>query len=201
MSLRPGLSFDKVVDAASDVLEREGPDKLSLAAVAKRLGVKTPSLYNHIGGIDALRSALRLRALHDLGGAMQRAAMGRSGHDALRAIATAYRGYARQHPGLYALTQRVDDANDRDIEAASRGVVEGVLAVLRGYALGGEEALHATRCLRSALHGFVTLETSGGFGLPLSADASFEHLVAVVDHGIRAAFGRAADEEQASSQA
>jgi hypothetical protein len=40
-----------------------------------------------------------------------------------------------------------------------------------------DEAIHALRGLRSLVHGFATLEISGGFGIPLDLDESFSRLV------------------------
>ncbi|MGA2321363.1 MAG: TetR-like C-terminal domain-containing protein [Solirubrobacteraceae bacterium] len=62
-------------------------------------------------------------------------------------------------------------------EAASRALLQVVADVLAGYELRDQDAIDATRALRSALHGFVTLEAGGGFGLPLDVDRSFEKLV------------------------
>jgi hypothetical protein len=66
---------------------------------------------------------------------------------------------------------------DVEDEAASAAAVKVVLDVLSGYHLDGDAAIDATRTLRSALHGFVSLETSGGFGLPVNIDHSFKRLV------------------------
>jgi hypothetical protein len=52
-----------------------------------------------------------------------------------------------------------------------------VIDVLRAWGLDGDEAVHATRVLRAALHGFVTLEADGGFGLPTDVDESFQRMV------------------------
>jgi hypothetical protein len=61
------------------------------------------------------------------------------------------------------------------VAAGERGV--GTLfAVLRGYGLDGDDAVDATRALRSALHGFVSLEQAGGFGLPVDVDRSYDQL-------------------------
>jgi hypothetical protein len=49
--------------------------------------------------------------------------------------------------------------------------------VMAGYGLDGDDAIDAVRAYRSALHGFVSLEASGGFGMPLSVDRSFGRLV------------------------
>ena len=59
-----------------------------------------------------------------------------------------------------------------------------MLAVLRGYGLDGDDAIHAVRIVRAALHGFVALEIGGGFGLPLALDETFERLIAVLDRGL-----------------
>ncbi len=61
-----------------------------------------------------------------------------------------------------------------------------IVAVLRGYGLEGDDALHGVRIVRATLHGFVTLELEGGFGLPLSLDTTFDRLVAALDRGLRA---------------
>ena len=55
--------------------------------------------------------------------------------------------------------------------------MQTVVAALRGYGLVGDAAIGATRVARSALHGFVSLEIDGGFGLTQDAGRSFERLV------------------------
>ena len=41
---------------------RDGIDAVTLASVAAALGVRSPSLYNHIAGLDGLRRELALHA-------------------------------------------------------------------------------------------------------------------------------------------
>ena len=52
--------------------------------------------------------------------------------------------------------------------------------VLVAYDLGGDDAIDAIRALRSMLHGFVSLEAGGGFGLPVDIERSFGRLVGAV---------------------
>jgi hypothetical protein len=49
--------------------------------------------------------------------------------------------------------------------------------VLAPYRLSEEEAIHAIRGLRSIVHGFLSLEVAGGFGMPVDLDASFHWLI------------------------
>lgn len=183
------LTRDAVVDAAAALVDERGPDGLTLSELAKRLGVRSPSLYNHVDGVEGLQRELRLRALADLREALARAALGRSGRDALAATCRAYRSFVAEHPGLFALTTRSTEGPDAEVRAAGADTVRIVLAVLRGYGLDGDDAVHATRMLRSTLHGFAALESSGGFGLALSVDDSFELTVELLHQALLALAG------------
>jgi AcrR family transcriptional regulator len=184
---RAGLSAAAVVRAAADLADDDGLEALTLARIAASVGVRTPSLYNHVGGLDDVRRRIALVGLGELGDALRDAAVGRAGDDALTAMAHAYRAYARAHPGRYAATQRAPATAtaDADLTDAARGAVDVLLAILRGYGLEGDDAIHAARGVRSALHGFVALETGGGFGIPVDLDESYDRMIAALARGVR----------------
>jgi AcrR family transcriptional regulator len=179
---RAGLRPEAVVDAAAAIADSEGLEAVTLARVAKTLGVRPPSLYAHVASLGDLRDRLALRGIEQLDAELAAAAAGRAATDALRAVAAAYRGYARAHPGCYAAMQPAGPATRTE---AGERLVAIVLAVLRGYGLEGDDAVHATRAIRAALHGFTSLEAEGGFGLPIAVDESFDRLVALLDLGLR----------------
>ncbi len=178
---RAGLSEERVVEEAARLADEVGFDALTLAGVAARFGVRLPSLYKHVDGLDALRRLVALLAIRELHEELGRSAVGRSGSDALRALADAYRSYAQRHPGRYAATLRAPGPGDDAVRAASEAILETVFAVLRGYGLSGADLVDATRVLRSALHGFVSLESAGGFGMPQDVDRSFDRVVVGLD--------------------
>ncbi|MEA2323460.1 MAG: hypothetical protein QOD81_3310 [Solirubrobacteraceae bacterium] len=182
---RAGLSTAAVVGAAADIADREGLEGLTLAAIASAVGVRTPSLYNHVQSLDDVRRRLALRGMEELAAVLRDAAVGRAGDDALVAMAHAYRAYAQGHPGRYAAAQRAPDELDAELAAAAGTAVGVLFAILRGYGLEGDDAIHAARAVRSALHGFVSLEAAGGFGLPVELDASFERMVGALARGLR----------------
>jgi AcrR family transcriptional regulator len=181
---RAGLNRERVVDVATAVADDVGFDRLSLAAVADRAGVRLPSLYKHIESLDGLRRDVTVRALEDFAAALAPAVEGRTAGDALRALAAAYRGYAKQHPGRYGATVRAPRPGDAEHALAAEGVAGIVYGVLAGYTLDGEDAVDATRTLRASLHGFVALEASDGFGLPQDVDRSFDRLVDALDRAL-----------------
>jgi AcrR family transcriptional regulator len=174
------------VQEAAAAADEVGFDRLTLAVVAERLGVRLPSLYKYIDSLEGLRRDLAVLATRELAEAVTQAAVGRSGGEALRALAEAYRDYGRRHPGRYAATVRAPASDDATHAEAADAVLRVVLAVLGGYGLTGDDAIDATRSLRATLHGFVTLEAAGGFGLPQDVDRSFARAVAGFDVTARA---------------
>ena len=179
-----------VVQAAIELIEAEGFEALSLGRLARQLNVQTPSLYNHIDGLPGLYRELALMSTRDLGERMGNAAIGKSGSDAVLALADAYRAYVKDHYGLYSTGIRSSGQQtpiDVELQAAQERVVQIALAVVGSFGLHGEDALHAVRGLRSIVHGFATLEVAGGFGLPLDCDESFQQLIKMFITGLQQA--------------
>jgi AcrR family transcriptional regulator len=180
-----GLTQEQVVDRAAQLTDEDGFDSLTLAALAARLGVRTPSLYNHVDGLPGLRRLLGLSGLRALAELLRDATLARGGDEGLLALATAYRTFASEHPGLYQAMQQAPAAGDDERAAAAAAVLEPLLAVLRSYGLQGDDAIHAARGVRSALHGFAELERAGGFGIDLDLGESYRRLVETVGAGLR----------------
>lgn len=177
MSPRAGLSTERVVAAAAALADEIGFEKLTLSAVARKFGVKDPSLYVHVRNLHDLRVKVALLASAELNDRIGAAVAGRSGREALVAFAGAYRGYVLEYPERYAATQiRMDPAEVAGEPALLRSI-ELTTAILRGYHLGDAEALDAARLLRSTFHGFATLEAAGGFAHSRSTDDTWPHLV------------------------
>ena len=186
MARKVGLDRGQVVDAAATLANAQGLESVTLARVAAALGVASPSLYSHVDGLPALRRLLALEASARLAGSLREAIGGKDAVASVRAIARAYcRAFARAQPGLYAtLHSTPGQGEDPEVYAAFAALVPD-LGVVLTESLGTPEkdVVPLVRALRSALHGFVSLEASGGFGLPDDVDASFETLVDVLVAG------------------
>jgi AcrR family transcriptional regulator len=174
---RAGVTTDGVVDAAAGIANAGGLKAVTLARLAEELGIRSPSLYKHIDSLDAVYRALAVRGIRDVNERLQRATIGKSRDAALFALAHTYWQFAREQPGLYAASLRVAGPKDRDLAAAGEALIGTVLAVLAGYGVKGDDALHATRGLRAIIHGFVSLDAAGGFRLKLDLKESFDRLL------------------------
>jgi AcrR family transcriptional regulator len=183
---RRGLDTEQVVDAAIELADEEGLARATLVHVAGRLGVRPPSLYNHVDGRAALIRLITLRGLDGLAAQIATAAAGLSGADALRATCHAYRDFALANPGCYEAMIAPPKQGDAELLAATDRVLELLAQVLRAWSFDEVQTIDAIRTIRGALHGFVTLQRAGGFGLARRIDDSFECLVETLVAGIGA---------------
>ncbi|MDH6112171.1 AcrR family transcriptional regulator [Kitasatospora sp. MAP12-15] len=183
---RAGLSPDAVVDHALALIDDEGPDALTLAGVAARAGVATPSLYKHVpGGLGSLRRLIAIRVTEDLADRLDRETAGLGGDEAVTALLRAYHGYATEHPRRYAaLPQAPATADDELVRAGSR-LVETIIGVLRDYGIEDSEAIHAARTVRALSHGFASLTIAGAFQLREDLAVTQDRLIAVLTSGLR----------------
>ena len=185
MASRKHIDFQRVLETAIALADEKGLEAVTLADIAGQLGIRIPSLYNHISGLPGLRYQMHVWAVRQLVEQTRRAAVGKSGDAAIVSVAGAYRAFALAHPGVYPLTPRAPTPDQPELVAAAQELLDIVLAVLEPYGFNDEEKLHAVRALRSVLHGFVDLEAAGGFGMNLDRDESFRQLVQLLVDGLR----------------
>ena len=175
---RAGLTVATVVAAAAHLADREGFDAVTPAAVARTVGVRTPSLYAHVDGADGLRRALAVRALDALADRVTSAAIGRSGADAVAGIIRAYCAFADEEPGLYDATL-LPPGDDPELGRAMASVGRPLNLVFASYGLDETEALHWYRIVFSAVHGFSGLRRDGLLTMPADPDETLDRMVAL----------------------
>lgn len=189
--VRRRLTTAAVVQHAVDQLDATGSPGLTLAAVAGRAGIATPSLYAHVDGLGQLRSLLQRRILEEITATLQAALVGVAGEEAVRTLLLELRAYALAHPFRYqAMAQQ--PLADPELAEVGEALLTVFTSVLRLFGLADSDAIHATRRLRAAAHGFLSLELAGGFGLPEDVEESYARLVDMVVSSIASPSGSSA---------
>jgi len=178
---RAGLNAAVLTLAAAELADEEGLAGVTLAALARRLEVKAPSLYAHIAGNQDLKQRVAVLALAETADRVGEAVAGLSGRDAIEALGRAYRDYAAAHPGRHQATSLpLDD----QVARGSAGPRHARLAraVLRSYALPEPGETHAVRLLGATVRGWTELEQAGGFARSdPDAEESWERAVDGLD--------------------
>ncbi|MFB5760085.1 TetR/AcrR family transcriptional regulator [Paenibacillus medicaginis] len=185
MSPRQGLTLQRVLQAAEEIANEQGMGEVTLTTLAGKLQIRPPSLYNHISGMAGLRRELAMYSMRELEGVLTRAAVGHAGREAVLNMAAAYIEFARTRPGLYEAMMLAPNLKDEEVRRISDKAAEVVFRVLSaGYSLTEEEVVHAVRGWRSLLHGFASIEGSGGFEMPVGKDDSLRFVMDIFTAGL-----------------
>ncbi|CAM3980557.1 WHG domain-containing protein [Paenibacillus alkaliterrae] len=185
MTPRKGLDLPTIVAAAAGIADASGVEEVTLASLAQKLGVRSPSLYNHIKGLTGLRIQLAIYGLKKLTAVINDDLKDKEGDEAMLAIAAAYIAFARAHPGLYELTLRAPDTGEKEYAEAGRVLVDILVGTLSYYELDADMSIHIVRGFRSLLHGFASIEQKGGFGMPQAVDESLKIVLQAYLKGLR----------------
>lgn len=158
-----------IVAAAGELLEREGPEALSMRRLADRLGIRAPSLYKHVSGKEELEAALVSDGFEAIATDFEEAV--RDAADPLGELARAYRRFALARPHLYRLM------TERPLprELLRAGVEERAALPLVHAADGDPDRARAAWAFA---HGMVALELNGRFPPDADLDAAWEQGVA-----------------------
>lgn len=169
------VTTQRLTDAACRLANRVGFQAISMNELAAELGIRAPSLYTHVSGIEEVRRLIALRGLDELYSHLDLALSGPEGQ--MQALFDAYRRFALNNPGVYIAILPTPAASDIAWTSALERLRDRLLLTLAPFNLDRREAIHALRAMRSLAHGFVSLELSGALKNTIGNDESYRWLV------------------------
>lgn len=172
------MDANRIVNYASEVIEAEGLDNLSLNKLATLLGVKAPSLYRHFASKNDLLRAVNTytgnQMVDSILAAVETAPDDPQGR--VRAMAHAYRDYIHTHPQKYTLLFGALTPELRPDPAMLEGLaipLQKLMAAISGEA----DSLAALRGFMALVHGFAMLELKGQFQRGGDLNQAFSRVV------------------------
>lgn len=154
----PYLDKATLVRAAADLADRDGWSRLTLSKAAEAVDRHVSSLYTHVDGLEDLRREVALLAIEELADEVWRAALGRSGGDALTAIATVERDFGRSHPGRISAISAYQSVGDAEFSARGARLAEPIRATFAGFGLEPEAVATAHQVFSAAVRGLTRVE-------------------------------------------
>jgi AcrR family transcriptional regulator len=154
-----------------------------MAAVAKAVGVRAPSLYKRVDGRAALVRLVVEDTVVELTALLEQRERGDDARRVLVEQARAFREFAHANPNTYGLLfSQLPDASRPDpaLYARAAGPVLRATAALAGPG----RSLEAARTVVAWAHGFLTMELGGAFQLGGDVDAAFEFGIASIVRAI-----------------
>ena len=93
-------TIDEALDHAVAIMTESGVGALSISEIARRMGIRGPSLYKYFDSLHAAYDLLFARALHDYSEAIERATIGLRGVARVASGTRALIAWAVEHPAL-----------------------------------------------------------------------------------------------------
>ena len=175
---RKGLNTEVIAEAAIELVEEKGYRNFSMRELAARLGVQPASLYNHVNGIEAVHKAVGLHGISILEKALEQAYGYQDFVEALFIMADAYRKFANDSPELYQAVIEMRTTENEELRQSIQRIIHPFLVLIGREVKDPEKVVHFQRMMRSALHGFVSLEREGYLTYELTdSSASFRFMV------------------------
>ena len=178
-----------LMESADAILERDGPNALSLRAVAREAGVSPAAPYHHFKDKDELLSAIAREGFARLKTALAECRVGE--HDPRRKMSdlgVAYVKFAQSHPALYRVMYdcaRAEDALPQKSEHERDGfqILKDALTKAGGNRVSETDIHLASIASWCAAHGLAEMSGFVQFR-PLKAELGGEEafLRGVLDH-------------------
>ena len=183
---RVGLDTRQIIETAAQIANAEGIDNLSLKRLAAELGVRTPSLYNHIQSLDDLRRQLMLYGWHQMEEKLLYAVVGYIGHEAIRVMCNSFYTYATENSGVFNAMLWYNKFQDEETQQATNRLFTILFQIMRPLKLSDDQINHLIRTFRAMLEGYALLVNNNAFGNPISIRESFDLSVEVLLRGVQA---------------
>jgi AcrR family transcriptional regulator len=180
-----------LLEAASDLLEREGPNALSVRRIAAAAGVAPMGVYNHFSSKSGIIEALFVQGFERLGQAMITLSAIDDPREALAEGGRRYRALALAHPMAYQLMflRAVPGFEPSDrAKSVAAGAFDGLVAAveraMRAGLIAGESPTMLAQIIWASIHGWVALELCG-IGFVEDHGAGADLLCSALQLGLR----------------
>src|ERR1700722_11959392 len=152
MGRAPQISRPAILVAALRLADEQGLSAVTMASVARSLGVSAMALYRHVADKNALLDGLVEVLLTEV------PAVDGAWDERLSALAVGIRDTARRHPAVFPLL-----LTRPAVTPGARAVRDAVHSALRDGGLAEAAVERAERLISTAVLGFAATEAAGPF--------------------------------------
>lgn len=180
MARRKGRSLTRqdVISAAITCLDTEGEGALGVNRVARELGIKPPSIYNHVQGNDDLRRAVAIEGWRQVLEHHRSQRLVSDHTQRFRGVVRSFRSFAKARPAFFAVTTSTWlDEQDPDVRPVWDEIFELFGQALAPFGLADQQLLYAGITVRATLQGFLGMERAQQITSPELADQTFDWMV------------------------
>ena len=181
---RTGLTKEEIIEKAAALANEKGLSYLTVTTLSEYLGIRKPSLYNHIKTIDDLYYKLMIYGWKKVSEEIAVGINSSDPNENLKTFGRSFYKFALENPGVFEAMLWYNKYSDESLLEATDGLYSFFFEQTDGLGIDREVANHLLRTYRAFLEGFVMLQIHNSFGNPISIDESFEISINVLISGI-----------------
>lgn len=175
MTQKRNLSTEKIIEAAKEIINKEGAEKLSFSKVAGVLGVHSQAMYPYFADKEELKIAVINDFLDSLTEQIKEELQGISGKEALRIYGHKLHELLLIQPRLTRLAGGIDYSQKEEARNHFKDLVELLESLIEPFAKNDVDVINRARLYRAVIFGYAQNELWGLFKLALvPAQTSFE---------------------------
>lgn len=189
---RAGLDKNIVVEKAAQLANQIGLENIQLKTLAESLNIQSPSLYNHIKGLDDLHHELMLYGWRKMEEKMLEvsAEVGDNGYVAWEEICRAFYSYATKNPGVFSAMLWYNKYHDNETKEVTERLFSRCFQIASALGISEDNCNHLIRTFRAFLEGYCLLVNKGSFGHEFSVEDSFNLSLQVLIAGMKELEGK-----------
>ena len=157
---------EAVIKATSDLADEKGLNNVSLKAVAQKLNIRTPSLYNHIESLDNLLLEVAHNGMRDMNERMMKIAVGKIGKEAIKLVSIEYLNYMIEHPGVYEIIQWASWNGTEETAIIFNDYLSLLKTLICSCGFNPDKTTEILSMVTGMLHGYTTLQLRYAFSNP-----------------------------------
>lgn len=175
---KKGITPEKIYQEATQLIIEKGYDRFSVRELAGRLDVQPASLYSHVKNAAEISVAVGKNAIAQLSRTLEKAIEKENREEAFIAMAHAYRNFAHENPELYKAIMALPGASETQLKEDEQKTIRPMRVAIENFVPAGAPSINFQRFVRSAMHGFIMLESEGFMrDKSISADDSYDMLI------------------------
>ena len=168
------MSKEEIIQKAAQLANEKGLSYVTVTTLSNYLGIKKPSLYNHMKTIDDVVKSIMIYGWRCVSEDILVGISDENPGENLKNYAKAFYRFAIDNPGIFEAMLWYNKYESEDLSTTTEGLYKFFFEQTERLGIEKSLANHFLRTYRSFLEGFIMLEIHHSFGNPISISESFE---------------------------
>lgn len=154
---------ESITTSAIAIAQKEGLAGLSMPKIAKSLGLKSQSLYNHVSNLNEVKTNMSITLFRSLKTRLLEGILGLTGKQAIEAYFAIFYTFCLEYKQFYEVLFLPGQESSQELDQSFHEVIQILHKLLAGVVSDPDKIQLYTRTLMSVFVGFVINDTNHFF--------------------------------------